>query len=250
MFKLIKEKYRGFKSWMDYNPPPAFSSKGWRLFDKEYKEKAPIRYFFSKDFPRKILWPIANRYKDIKYWVKYRTTSKYHIIKTGLKPNYYAIDTIMLNVNFNLLKDFVEVEQAWQNYSFSDDYKKISWWEKRNWRSPKHGIAHFEWASKLDDPALPPFQRSDYQAVAAREILELYRWWVNIRPNRVPIDPGTYNRQGLDMSMLDADFDDKAPDFIEYRKKLDELNKQEDEWAEEDTSMLVRLMKIRGSIWT
>ncbi|MEI7970635.1 MAG: hypothetical protein WCJ69_16760, partial [Betaproteobacteria bacterium] len=110
---------------------------------------------------------------------------------------------------------------------------------------------HFEWAATLDDPALPPYERCESQAEAAREVLVLYKWWVIDRPARKEIEYLPYNKQGLgDLGSLDDDFDRTAPDYIAHRKSMEDANKQEEDWHAEDDSMLARLVKVRRSLWT
>jgi hypothetical protein len=261
MFKYTKRKLTQFKRWMDYNPPGSMSSKGWRLFGKEFKEKAPIRHWFKHEFRHAITLPIKWKYDKINYWIRYRTYDRYHIVDTGLKPDYYDVRTLVLHANFNMLKDFVEVEQAWHTYLWSDEYKnKASWCEKHMpfyrffypFRRPDLGIKHLEWASTLDDPKLPPHERCDHQAVAAREISAIYDWWVNQRPARKEIEHTPYDNQGLDgiLACFDDDFDRTAPDFIAHQKSMDDAGKQEEEWHDEDEQMLIRLIKVRRSLWT
>jgi hypothetical protein len=164
----------------------------------------------------------------------------------------------MLHGNFNMLKEFVEVEQAWQTYWFDREIKK-TWCERHmpfygvfyKFRKPEFGIKHFEWAATLDDPSLPPHERSEAQAEAAREILALYKWWVTDRPARVEVEHRPYDRQGLDeLGCFDDDFDREAPDYKAYRESLDAANVQEEAWNKEDDEMLIRLIKIRRGLWT
>lgn len=244
---------------MNYDPPPALSAKGWRYFKAEFKEKAPIRYWFSKRFRRLVILPIKWKYEAITQWISYRSYDRYHIVNTGLKPGYYEIDTLMLHANFNMLKDFVEVEQAMHTYYWSDECKNASWWEKHMpfyrtvypFRMPGLGIQHLTWASKLDDPSLPPHERSDSQAKAARETLILYKWWVDTRPARLTDPHVHYDNQGLgSLGCFDDDFDTNAADYKAHRAAMDNTAIQEEKWREEDTDMLVRLIRIRHSLWT
>lgn len=245
---------------MRYDPPGSMTSRGWRLFEKEFKEKAPIRHWIVTDLKYSILMPIKWKYDKIRDWIRYRTYDRYHTVDTGLKPGYYGVENIMLNVNFNILKDFVEVEQAWSKYVWSDEYKKeASWFEKHMpfyyllfpFRSPKKGVEYLEWASTLDDPNLPPHERCDHQAVAAREILALYKWWTEDRPARVELEYPEYSNQGLGiMAVFDDDFDRDAEDFKAHEAYTEKSEKQDKDWKDEDDEMLVRLVKIRHSLWT
>ena len=260
MLTYINRKIRKARAWMNYSPPGSMSSKGWRLFDKEFKERAPIRYWLKSGLIRRIINPIRWRYNGISDWFRYRTTHKYHIIDTGLVPGYYEIDTLMLHGNFNMLKDFVEVSQARHRYYWSDDYRdNSSWCEKHMpfysvfypFRRPDLGIAYLDWASTLDDPSLPPYEQSPSQAVEAREIKSLYLWWVKDRPARKEIEHVHYDNQGLGwLSSLDEDFDRDAEDYKAHVENMVQRDKQAADWEAEDQDMLIRLMKIRKGLWT
>ena len=257
---MVKHLLNKISAWMDFNPPGALSSKGWRLFNKEYKESAPVRYWFTHTFRHAVILPVKWKYEKITDWVRYRTTRRYHVVKTGLPPGYNDVDTKMLHVNFNMFKEFVEVEQAWHHYMWSEERReKATWCEKHMpfyrvffpFNRPDLGIKHLEWASTLDDPSLPPHERCDHQAVAAREIMALYDWWVNKRPARKDIDAPPYDHQGLDiLAALDEDFDKKASDYQAHHDAMEAQTKLEEEWREEDDEMLIRLVKIRHHLWT
>lgn len=255
MAKIFKK----LKSWANYNPPGALSAKGWRLFNNEFKEKARIRFWFKNEFKHLITLPIKWKYESIMRWIRYRTYDRYHIIKTGLPPGYYEIDTLMLNVNFNMLKDFVEVEQAIRYFWTSDAFIHRSWAEKYvpfyykfyPFRRPDLGIAYFNWAATLDDVALPVHERCDAQAAAAKEVLILYKWWVEDRPARVPEKRGEYDDQGFGiLGCFDDDFNKEAEDYKIYIETMNRQVDQEKLWIQEDDDMLVRLIRVRQSLWT
>lgn len=238
---------------MRFNPPYALSGDGWNLFNKEFKETAPIRYWFHRDFRRKFVLPIKWKFDAISDWIRYRTYDKYHVINTGLPHGYADKDTLMLHVNFNLLKDYVEVEIAMREWWSSDEVK--SWAVKHlpfyirfmDFRRPDCGLKHLEWASKLDDPSLPVHERSPQQAEYAREISKLYKWWVEDRPARKEIEI----RSLRDITSDDL-FSDVTghPEYSDYLIEIDQLHKQEESWHNEDEEMLIRLIKIRRGLWS
>lgn len=253
---MIKKLRKRFAAWMSFNPPGALSSKGWRLFKNEFKEKAPIRYWLNNDLRMKALYPIKWKYQAINDWIRYRTYDRYHVVNTGMKPGYHDVREQMLHVNFNMLKEFVEVEQAWQTFWWTSEIEK-TWFQRRNpifrmnFRRPELGIKHFKWAATLDDPSLPPHERSEHQAIAAREILDLYDWWVNRRPARKEFPYTEYRDQGLGiLGPLDEDFDKESPDYKEYKEIMEKNFELEQEWNKEDNTMLIRLMNIRENLWT
>jgi hypothetical protein len=127
---------------------------------------------------------------------------------------------------------------------------------------PESGIAHLEWEMNLkndssyfggtDDEAKEYFGE-DYnkptrQAIAAKEKWDLYLWWTVTRPNRPDPDEVSGYNELLNNSELYFDLDEP---MTEHRKqayaKKDEL---EQKYSDEDTEMLCRLMKIRGTLWT
>lgn len=253
MIKYIKRLFIAFHKWMEYNPPPALSSRGWRLFNEEFKKVAPVRYWIDNDFKRQVVLPITWKYQSVADWVRNRLIHRYHIVDTGLKPGYYDIDTIMLHSNFNLLKDYVEIELA-----VREDCNE-SWQQKyipfyRIFYKQRHaisGIKHLEWASTLDDPTLPVYEQSVPQAISARETLILYNWWVNDRPDRVSLEPQfPVSMSGNEFDMFDMDIDRNTDEYKKYQADLAAADVQEFDWAEEDDQMLMRLVKIRKSLWS
>ncbi len=98
----------------------ARSSEDWWAWKKEMKEKYPIRYFLNNEFESTFVWPITMPLLRATEWVKYRTIRRYHIVSTGMKPGYSDVTERMLHVNFNMLKDFVEIEKAHMFNVFGD----------------------------------------------------------------------------------------------------------------------------------
>jgi len=240
---------------MNYNPPYALGCKGWRLFNDEFEKKAPIRYFITERLPS-FFSPIKYLFVNATDYVRYRTYNRYFMIDTGLEPGYYEIKHKMLHGMFNLLKDFVEKEQAWSFQCWNSQHS-LNWKERRIplyyelfYRKPEYGVQYLEWAATLDDPTLPVMQQSIEQAVTSREILALYKWWTIIRPLRDEESDETYDDQGFSMGPLDDDFDHTAPDYVNYMKQRQMVDSLEQTWEEEDTEMLIRLVKIRSALWT
>lgn len=258
MYSKIKAKIELFKHWMAYQPPYALSSQAWASFRKEFKQKAPIRYWIHHDFRKKVKLPIKWKYEKISDWMRYRTLNRNHILDTGLAPGYYDVDTKMFHVNFNLLKDFVEIEVAWKYLMWHEDAQKEfkNYWMYRHvpfvhrwFRSPELGLKHLEWESTLDDPSLPPMERSEAQAVNAREIIALYTWWTKDHSTRVEIDFAPLPR-GSDEDDIFHGFDRSSDEYKEFTKSCEAREAQAEGWEKEDEEMLLRLIKIRKCLWT
>lgn len=189
----IQDYYVRFKDWMRYNPPGALTGEGWGQFNREFSEKAPIRWYFHDVFYYKYIYPFKQRYHKIRTWVHYRTKARYHVLKTGKAPGYASVDEQMICACFNLLKNMVEVDYAYKEYWHTDEYKKFNWWQRKTfkWKTlkrPDLGLKHLEWMASLDDPSLPPHQQSLEQAAFARETIALYNWWT-VEKDKWEADP-------------------------------------------------------------
>lgn len=171
--------------------------------------------------------------------------------------------------------NFVEIEQAWLQIACEKDSQKKhiipcyrSVFPFCSYRCPKAGLAYLEWASSLKhdedwiDQNDPDFGKPTKQALAAQEIIELYKWWKEERPKRAdPMDASGWSdycdqkrKEGEDLgedefSPLFRSNQSEA-DQKQKRKILDRCWKLEQEQEDEDTNMLIRLVKVRGSIWT
>ncbi len=100
-----------------------------------------------------------------------------------------------------------------------------------------------------------------------KKIIELYKWWSSVRPNRID----GFRQSGLDkfhrdmrekypemlsfkLHMILAGFDDKQDveekDIKKYHMLLDKMTKIDDKHDQEDTNMLITLIKLRHYLWT
>jgi hypothetical protein len=168
---------------------------------------------------------------------------------------------------FNELVDFVEIEQAWHTCMWDDEARKKynpPWWRTgwlrwRTWRCPQAGLAHLDWAMNLTNKDfIEPGEKEEptYQALAAREIKELYTWWTTTYRNR----PDPYDASGwtayCELSRLQngsrlSFSGDKSPELKKAADlALKELQRIEAEYEAEDEAMMIRLIKVRQSLWT
>ena len=243
---------------------------GWHEWDKwrdETKAKHPFGYWATETLPDILEKPVhwfVDPINDLRYYFRMRFVHKSHYLKTNLeKGSYHEIDSRILNGCFTALVDFIELEKAWMmiNNSEKNDAKyHVPWHQKHyllrwtQWRCPQAGIDYCMWEASLDHPDLLPEERADAQAHAAREQLALYNWWKQIRPSR----PDAYDASGWTEIMDESErlgykiFDDNQPP--ELRKRIsaasDAAHKIETEYEQEDEEMLLRLIRIRKSLWT
>jgi hypothetical protein len=153
---------------------------------------------------------------------------------------------------------------------WSDEAKTkfdVPWWRSgwlrlRTWRCPEAGLEYLRWAVTLtNEEFLEEGEKHKaeptYQAKAAKEIIELYTWWTVTYRNR----PDPYEASGWSAhcdamrikypgSFLSS-LNSKDP---EDRKASDKahklLQKIEAAYEKEDEQMMIRLIKIRQSLWT
>lgn len=269
-----------FADWIrGSNKLKAGTSKEWYQWHAASKTDHPIRYWiveegfdYLQDF---VTWPVRKLY-DIKYYINNRWVTKTNALTAhskDIKPGQWRdVGNRFLPCLFNELVDFVEIETAWSHIAWSDkeDRAKYAppfwasgWFHWRTWRCPQAGIDHLNWASSLvmgDDMGVEKgssnYGKPTCQAECAKEILVLYTWWTEVYPKR----PDIYDASGWSalcerrrISHEDDGFmfEDRTPaEKKETRRVLDLSNKIEKQYNKEDTDMLVRLIKIRNSLWT
>jgi len=253
------------KEWFDLKEPKALTIDEWYGWEKTTKAARPVAYFAMRTFPDACdyIWCVVSRpYKKLTSYLRYRFIARYHVIPTGLRPDCYDIDTRMLNGMFNMLVGFVEKEKAWMNVALGDDKakrKKLRWgWRYLGiskygaFRDPAEGLDHLRWEMSLDSPSRSPHDRNESQAHVAREIWDLYHWWKHIRPKRPePYDVSGWSDHCENNSWKDTLRSDHTPEEREHiESMLKEVRSLEEIYDDEDEKQLIRLIKIRKSLWT
>ena len=254
----------------------AGTGKEWRLWKEAAKESHPIRYWIVEEgldhMQNFVNWPM-DRLHDVRYYINNRWITRSHALTAhprDIKPgDWRDVGNRFLPCLFNELVDFVEVEQAWHHVMWDEAARKkfhVPWHRRffrfRTWRCPDAGIEHLLWASglKLDvhmgvDPGTDDHGKPTHQAIAAQEILDLYRWWREVYPNR----PDVYDASGWsaycemrrNKGYEFLDLEDKTEDeATQCKTALDKSNEIEKAYDDEDEAMMIRLIKIRDSLWT
>ena len=253
----------------------AGTSEEWHEWENRAKQAYPIRWWIAEeglDYVQKFVYYIPDRLNDIRYYINNRWVSRSHALTAhaqDIKPGSWCdVGNRFLPCLFNELVDFVEVEQAWHHCMWNDEAKTkfaVPWYRKgwlrwRTWRCPEAGMEYLKWASTLTNKEfLQEGEKEEptYQANSAKEIIELYTWWTVTYRNRPdPYDasgwtdhceamrvkyPGTFMASLNSKDPADKKASDKA-------HKL--LRKIEAQYEKEDEQMMIRLVKIRGSLWT
>jgi hypothetical protein len=258
-----------FANWLRGTPKPnAATGKGWDDWETESKQAHPFRHWLAEEALGEIqdfvTWP-NRKLHDIKYYINNRWITRSHALTahpSNINPGSWCdVGNRFLPCLFNELVDFVEVEQAWHHVLWNEEaqvkyavpWYRRGWLRLRTWRCPEAGIAHLSWASELrtDDNS-----EYTYQAKAAQEILTLYHWWKDVYPNRPdPHDASGWSewceiRREKNGGNLFRDDNDTMADRDKTREILDKSNLLEEEQKQEDEDMMIRLIRVRDSLWT
>ena len=267
-----------FADWLRGSAKPeAATGKEWRQWKRASKEAHPFRYWlteegldYAQDF---VTWPMR-KLDSLRYYVYNRWITRTHCLTAhprDIQPGgWHDVGNRFLPCLFNELVNFVEIEQAWHHCAWDDEARKkyhMPWWRRnfpwwRNWRCPDAGIEYLVWASGLKTDESMGVNKDEegygeptHQAKAAQEILDLYRWWKIERPKRPdPHDASGWSEycemrrnKGYDL----LDLEDKNPEETEQcRVALDRTQELELQYDAEDEEMMIRLIKIRQSLWT
>ena len=257
----------------------AGTSEEWDDWTTAAQMKHNFRYWLAEegiDYVQKFVYYIPDKLNDIRYYVNNRWVSHSHALTAhprDIQPGSWSdVGNRFLPCMFNELVDFVEIEQAWHHCMWSDDAKtefEVPWWRKgwlrlRTWRSPEAGMQYLKWASGLvvdenmgSNPGEKGYGEPTYQAKAAKEIIELYTWWTVTYPNRPdPMEASGWSAycDAMRVKYPGSFFSSLNSKDPEDRKASDKahklMTKIEKAYEAEDEAMMIRLIKIRQSLWT
>lgn len=166
-------------------------------------------------------WPLSHVSRAA-YWLRTHTYDRYHMLDIRNKRNGYAWGWIdrsegILFANMAVLSEFVERERGLD------------------------GIV--DWDS------------DESHAAAKKELLEIYRWWTHDRKiehdrydalfSRAYARPLEFEPIGNGMSRFKKDTLTKEEKELRYQCSL-----MEEALEAKDEEMMIRLIKIRGCMWT
>lgn len=257
----------------------AKTSEGWDEWETRAKSAYPIRWWLAEeglDYLQKVVYFIPDKLYSVKYYVNNRWVTRTHSLTAhprDIRPGDWCdVGHRFLPCLFNELVDFVEIELAWWHIAWADKEAKAKysapfwasgWFRWRTWRCPEAGIDNLNWQAQLrwgenevgeDSPNLGKFTS---QAINAQELISLYNWWTITRPAR----PDPYEASGWSAyceasraangGSLRWSGKDKTPELEKMSKiSLKKLHKIEADYEKEDEAMLIRLIKVRHSLWT
>jgi hypothetical protein len=250
------------------------TSEEWHEWEDRAKAAYPLRWWLAEeglDYLQKIVYYIPDKLNDVRYYINNRWVSNTHRLTAhprDIKPGQWQdVGNRFLPCLFNELVDFVEIEQAWHHCIWSDEAKtkfETPWWRSgwlrwRTWRCPEAGLEYLKWASTLTNKDFieeGEKEEPTYQAKAAKEIIELYTWWTVTYRNR----PDPYEASGwsaaceAQRAANGGRLSFNSPKDPVLKKASDKahklLQKIEADYTKEEEAMMIRLIKIRESLWT
>ena len=267
-------------NWIRGTPKPkAGTSKEWREWERSARESHPFRYWLAEkglDYLQDIWCYLPDKLNDIRYYLNNRFVARSHCLTADPRDiprgQWRDVGNRFLPCLFNELVRYVEIEKAWMMVCWADNetrakYKlpfwRKQWWTRwfMEWRCAEAGLAYLDWEIGLKhdedwvDPTSPEYGQPTFQAINAKEIKELYLWWTQLRPRRA--DP--YIESGwselCESRIADGDvfsvLEEQSPaDAAKTTASLDILRSLEEQYDQEDENMMIRLIKVRNSLWT
>lgn len=240
------------RKWWGHDPhPKAATARGWCDYEKNNKTK--FGYWFidnGLDILQNVAYFPKDLYRNIRRYVKNRFIDKPWCLNTKLsKGDWHEFDTRVTHGLFETLVDFVEQEKAHMQYISEEigEDKEV----ERIYPSREKGLEYLDWEISLRE-------ESSLQAATAKETKELYLWWKDVRPNR----PDPYEVSGWSAYCEDqrqkgegfwCSLDDEDETEEERKRVMDMIHHAgdiENQYEDEDTEMLIRLIKIRRGLWT
>jgi hypothetical protein len=197
-----------------------------------------VRRWFGRTQPFKAI-------KEAHWWIKYRTTHKYNEIKvTSLKPGYYDADHVLTHAIFDLLVQFIEFEQAWQYFCCNkEELAKVPWYMTEIQYCKKHGRElglealekDIELRMDLDDNGCQTqgdlqINHEMTQGWCSKEMKEVYLWYKDI--------------------YLKHDQEKRFWAIHNRKISIAERLALEKFYTDEETEMLIRVIKVRQALWT
>ena len=270
-----------FADWLRGTPTlKCGTAEQWDEWEDRAKQYNPVRYWLAEEglgYLEKFVFYVPDTLHSIKYYINNRWITRTHALTANprdIKPGTWRdVGDRFLPCLFNELQDFVEVELAWWHLMWADKEERakynapwwrFGWWNIRIWRCAQAGLDNLEWQRKLvyDDDWMdsedPYYGKPTPQAIRAQEILDLYNWWTKVYRNRPdPMDASGWSEYCDRKSNEDGGSftgflkETKNPELKEFGDKaLKSCHEIEAAYEAEDTEMLIRLIKVRGGLWT
>jgi hypothetical protein len=260
-----------FANWVrGTSKPSAETAEGWAAWRNAAKSAHSFRYWIAEeglDKIQDIVYYPYDVYNNVLSYINNRYVARTYQLTSKLKRGeYYDLDTRMLHCLFDELVTFVEVEKANMQCLWNKESQEKFNYPSRavrrlfGWRCAAAGVEYLNWEASLKyddeytDKNSPDYGAPTPQALTAKEVLELYNWWTVVRPAR----PDPMEVSGWTAYCAESRVGEDREDWLsstsrnkpERDNMLQEMNALEAKYEAEDEEMLIRLIKIRKSLWT
>jgi hypothetical protein len=191
-----------------------------------------------------IFTSIRNPFRQIGhalYWLRTHTYNKYHMLDLRSSQNGYSWGWLdrseaILFANMAILIDFIEKEKAFEGFV--------------DWRSAEEMKAAGEEVDAYSEPCY------NNHAEAKKEMLAIYNWWKKGRKEEHDALEKRYEEaykddkfefEPIENGMFKLKDRPVTPEQIKARKQI---WKDEESLEAKDDEMMIRLVKVRGYMWT
>jgi hypothetical protein len=219
-----------FANWIRGEKKPHYLSfEGWDNWRKELKAKHSWRYWFAEEFldtlqnivyfPGDLWWSIQCEYRN-------RFVNHTHALVSKLpRGEWYDMDTRILHCLFDAFcYEFCEGEIGGRS-------------GKKNEKGKEGFYRYVAWAENSVNEEYPC---PDHQIEAAKQFRELYEWWTIHRPNRK--DPMDFYEEKENKNPISH--------YLDKKQRYKQAEELEEQYEKEDTEKLIKLIELRGSMWT
>lgn len=258
----------------------------WEDWRTSAKMRHNFRYWLAEEgldyLQNFVMWPIDKLYA-VKYYINNRWVTRTHALTASPsdipRGEWRDVGYRFLPCLFNELVDFVEIELAWHHIAWDNEARlkyqppfwARGWFRWRTWRNAEAGLDNLRWQMDLvlnDSYGVaesdPKYGQPTHQAVAAKEIYDLYTWWTYERPKRPdPHDASGWTeycelkRKHAESKGVSDSFSGLFSDRLDTkelkkmsRRALKLCSQIENKYEREDEAMMIRLIKVRQSLWT
>ena len=229
---------------MGIRKPIAASSRGWKEWEKTARAEHPFGYWVTESLPETlddIVKKAVEPFSDFKHYCINRFVNRTHMLPTGLRKGAYnPMPLRLMHGMMRAVVDHVEIDLAGSRMAMETDLE----YDVVEGRCRQAGLDHLAWEATLDDPVLPEGERSPEHAKAAREIIELYLWWKDVRPLR-PNPSEVSGWSEFCRTHEDTIFETAPEDYETKHSIMEKLQELKAADAAEDERMLCRVVGIR-----
>jgi hypothetical protein len=249
--KYYKQKFGNFLNrlyakWKLPQCKGLMSLEDWEEWDSKNKADYPIRFFIQDTLPGTVRSFKQRFFVGPYNWVRFRTFDRHHVLKMqDMEPHWADPDHLILMANFQILRNFVEIDLSRTNFE---------WWDKRRpkgmpewiWdkvrtrtRSPEAGLDHMD--------AIERIYAETGQHCPAVEQRELYLWWTESYLKR--IDPWSESKIWGDSGLDTESFSETTKRMKDGHSCSAMASKLDTLYDDEEQAMLERLVAIRSTLW-